>query len=91
MKTISTAAIFSVVTIVSACSTTGLEAPEPITWKLDKQAHEANVRLFECRKAVKAGSRSDCKPEIKAAYEAERAKDYGRFRDIGNVGVMMVR
>lgn len=73
---------------LNAC---GTPAPEPISWKLDRQAHDANVRLFECRKAVTSGARQDCKPEIRAAYEAERAKENGRFRDIGNAGVTVVR
>lgn len=90
-QAIAAAAAISAATIVAGCSNTGAGAPEPITWKLDKQVHEANVRLFECRKAVKAGTRADCKPEINAAYEAERAKDSGRFRDIGDAGVTVLR
>lgn len=69
---------------LGACSST--PAPEPITWQLDRQAYQARVRMHDCMAAVKAGQRDDCKPEIRAVYETQQAKQNGRFSDIGNAG-----
>lgn len=77
--------------LIAALALTACSAPEPISWRMERDAYQANVAMFACREAKARGERSDCSDEIKAAWSTNQDRQTWKYHDIGGAGYLGIK